>query len=135
MFRSVLSEGSVKKESVTDAGTNVRDGHSNMSVMSNLETEDMEDEEEDTHDQLSVDLHEVPRQGQDLAARQRREAEHRGQAEQEQAGRDGALPEGGHRLVLRPDDDLLPVHLHLPLHLGDQRGLLQSQHRPLRPQS
>ena len=23
----------------------------------------------------------------------------------------------------------------LPLHLGDQRGLLQSQHRPLRPQS
>ena len=53
-----MSEGSVKKESVTDAGTNVRDGHSNMSVMSNLETEDMEDEEEDTHDQLSVDLHE-----------------------------------------------------------------------------
>ena len=50
LFRSVLSEGSVKKESVTDAGTNVRDGHSNMSVMSNLETEDMEDEEEDTHD-------------------------------------------------------------------------------------
>ena len=106
-----------------------------MSVMSNLETEDMEDEEEDTHDQLSVDLHEVPRQGQDLAARQRREAEHRGQAEQEQAGHDGALPEGGHRLVLRPDDDLLPVHLHLPLHLGDQRGLLQSQHQDVRLQA
>ena len=47
-FRSVMSEGSVRKgESVTDAETNVRDGQSNMSVMSNLETEDMDEEEED----------------------------------------------------------------------------------------
>ena len=47
-----MSEGSGKKESsVTDAGTNVRDGHSNMSVMS----EDMEDDEEDDEDSQDMD--------------------------------------------------------------------------------
>ena len=47
-FRSELSEGSVKKlESTTDAETNVRDGHSNMSMLSNLETDDMEDHDDD----------------------------------------------------------------------------------------
>ena len=46
-----MSEGSIKKvESTTDAETNVRDGHSNLSVLSNLETDDM-DEEDDEDDE------------------------------------------------------------------------------------
>ena len=49
-FRSVMSEGSGKKESsVTDTGTNVRDG--NMSVMSeDMEEEEGEEDEEDSQD-------------------------------------------------------------------------------------
>ncbi len=43
----------------------------------------------------------------------------------------GVSTKGGHRHVLRGHDDLLPDLVHLPLHLGDQRGLQLPQHCPL----
>ena len=54
-FRSEVSEGSVKKvESMTDVETNVRE--ENMSVMSNLETVDMDDDEDEEEHEETDDF-------------------------------------------------------------------------------